>query len=183
MIDERVYGDKEENSASSAYAANGKLNYFAVDVPVTEGSDLSVKYQRQGTIIQTRTNVGDMIRDNGVVQRIWIAPVVDRKGDLISAHEIYAVVKKPEWIIGERTPRYVKKKLHKIPTPISKDILQEQNRVSQSEEDIIQDFTNDNKRGLRKSIKSQPKKRRRVQRRRKKVLHEDLMDLNNFGQE
>jgi len=126
-INDRVYG--RTKSSSKTYSANGKLNYYAVDIPVTEGSDLSLKYKKQGTIIQTRTNVGDMIRDNGLVQRIWVAPVVDKKGDLISAHELYVVVKEPQWIIGESTPKYMKKRLNKIPTPISKDIIKKHDKA------------------------------------------------------
>ena len=174
IIDERVYGEKKE--INREYSANGKLNYYAVDIPVTEGSDLSIKYKKQGTIIQTRTNVGDMIRDNGLVQRIWVAPVVDRKGDLISAHELYVVVKEPKWIIGERTPKHLKRKIHKIPTPISKDMIEQQDRIDHNQEDIIQDYNIGNQGGLIHDIKNNPKNR-------KKVLDENLIQINNFIQE
>jgi len=126
---------------------------------------LSLKYKKQGTIIQTRTNVGDMIRDNGLVQRIWVAPVVDKKGDLISAHELYVVVKEPQWIIGESTPKYMKKRLNKIPTPISKDIIKKQDRIDENQEDIIQDYNIGNNEKRRKALKK------------------NLAELNNFIQE
>ena len=140
IIEERVY----KNNSLKYETTNSKLNYYRVDIPVTQYNDLSIKYQDQGTIIQTRTNVGDMIRDNGLVQRIWVAPVVDKKGDLISAHELYVVVKEPEWIIGEKTPRSQKKNIGKIPTPISKEMIKKQNRVTSREEKIIQDFNSNN---------------------------------------
>ena len=52
------------------------------DIPVTNENDLSVKYMLQKPVIQTRTNVGEVIRDNGLVQKIGMPPVVDSKKNL-----------------------------------------------------------------------------------------------------
>jgi len=175
-IEERVYRNSpkySEKTNEDLYETKTKLNYFAVDIPVTEGNDLSIKYKKQGSIIQTRTNVGDMIRDNGLVQRIWVAPVVDRKGDLISAHEIYAVVKEPSWIIGESTPKKPKRRLKKLPTPISQDMLRIQNRVDENQENIIQDYNTNNYGALEHDIEDKKVKK----------INPDLNQLEKFIEE
>ena len=93
------------------------------DIPVGKNNDLSVSYNRSEKYIQTRTNVGRMIRDNGEYSRVWIAPYVDNKGDLVSAHEVYTVIRDPEWVIGEKTPKKVLNAATPIPSPISIDML------------------------------------------------------------
>lgn len=115
--------------------------------PMTQGryssafgrNDLSVQFKNRSPYIQTNTNLGRTIRNGGEVQRIWVAPVEDKKGDLVSAHELYTVVKKPTWSIGEKTPKHVKRSI-KLPTPISKDSTGRLNRVNKKEENIIQNF-------------------------------------------
>lgn len=47
------------------------------------------------------------IRDLGYVQKIWIAPHENVNGTLVSAHDIFIVIKKPKWIVGEETPKVV----------------------------------------------------------------------------
>lgn len=44
------------------------------------------------------------IRDIGYVRKVWIAPYSDSHGNLIDAHNIYIVVRKPKWIVGEKFP-------------------------------------------------------------------------------
>ena len=46
------------------------------DIPVTAETDLSIKYKAQAPLIETRTNVGDIIRDNGLIQKIWVVQLL-----------------------------------------------------------------------------------------------------------
>lgn len=174
IIEKRVYRNNEINKKGRL--AKGKLNYYSSGRKISGNADLSIQYKRQGTILQTRTNVGNMIRDNGQIQRIWVAPVVDKKGDLISAHELYVVIRQPKWIVGERTPKYSAQNIHKFPTPISKDMLQRQDRVDHNQENIIQDYNLGNPGGLIHSIRNNPKQR-------KKTLQKNLVQINHFIQE
>ena len=107
--------------------------------PAFGRNDLSVQYKNRSPYIQTNTNLGRTIRTGGEVQRIWVAPVEDKKGDLISAHEVYTVTKKPDWTIGEDTPKHVRRNI-KLPTPISKDATGKLNKVKKKEENLIQNF-------------------------------------------
>jgi type IV conjugative transfer system lipoprotein TraV len=92
-------------------------------IPITSNTDLSIQYSKQGSIVATRTNVGDILRDNGEVRRLWIAPVEDNHGDLISAHEVYLVIKQPKWIVGEKTPVMQKSRMRALITPMSDKML------------------------------------------------------------
>lgn len=123
------------------------------DLPVTAETDLSVKYKAQPPLIETRTNVGEIIRDNGLVQKIWIAPVVDSKKDLIAAHHIYLVVKEPTWIVGEDTPKQVKhNEIGNIPTPMSQDVLNKVQKINEHQENVVDFFNSNNKGGLIEEI-------------------------------
>lgn len=93
------------------------INKDIMDIPVGDESDLSVTYKKKKEYLQTKTNVGKMIRDTGEYSRTWVAPYVDQKGDLISAHEMYTVIKDPQWVIGEKTPSKVVEAA--TPTPMS----------------------------------------------------------------
>lgn len=112
----------------------------SMDLPVGKGNDLSMTYKDQKQYIQTRTNVGRMIRDNGEYTRTWIAPYVDNKGDLISAHEVYSVIKNPQWIVGEKTPKRVVEAA--TPTPISERAYNKNVNYSENERDTLNDFLN-----------------------------------------
>ena len=107
--------------------------------PAIGRNDLAVQFRNRSPYIQTNTNLGRTIRTGGEIQRIWVAPVEDKKGDLISAHEIYTVTKKPTWTVGEKTPKHIRRSI-KLPTPISKDSRKKLNRVNKKEENIIQNF-------------------------------------------
>lgn len=119
------YESKINSSIKSKYKTNLGSSYSAKssDIPVGKNNDLSISYNKKKEYLQTRTNVGRMIRDNGEYSRIWVAPYVDKKGDLVSAHEIYTVIRDPEWIIGEKTPKNVVNAATPIPSPISVDML------------------------------------------------------------
>ncbi len=128
------------------------------DIPVTKGNDLSVSYKNQKPLIQTRTNVGPIVRDTGLVQKIWIAPVVDKNKDLVSAHEIYVVVKEASWVVGERTPKAItRNNVGNIPTPISKSLLGQVQKYKDHEEKVVNSYNNDSYSGLYKEIKNPPK--------------------------
>ena len=143
------------------------------DIPVTNENDLSVKYMLQKPVIQTRTNVGEVIRDNGLVQKIWIAPVVDSKNDLISAHEIYLVVKEPKWVVGEDTPKNMKN-IGEIPTPMSEKVLEKIEVEDKHQETVVNHYNNDNKAGLSNEIKNGDSQEKKLEN------QEDLNLINQF---
>ena len=143
------------------------------DIPVTNENDLSVKYMLQKPVIQTRTNVGEVIRDNGLVQKIWIAPVVDSKNDLISAHEIYLVVKEPKWVVGEDTPKNMKN-IGEIPTPMSEKVLEKIEVEDKHQETVVNHYNSDNKAGLSNEIKNGDSQEKKLEN------QEDLNLINQF---
>lgn len=148
---------EKKHKAQTAYdnkerRISGNLS-LTQDIPVTAETDLSVKYSEQGSLIETRTNVGEIIRDNGLIQKIWIAPVVDAKDDLISAHHIYLVVKEPKWIVGEDTPKQINNHdIGMIPTPISKNVLTNVSTTNEHQDNVVNYFNNNNKGGLIEEI-------------------------------
>jgi hypothetical protein len=98
-----------------------------------------------------------MIRDYGLIQKVWIAPVVDSKGDLFSAHDILVVIKDPKWIIGESTPTNVNSnKISQLPTPISKGLLELQNHSTENENNIVNHFNSGDQGGLIEEIAKDP---------------------------
>jgi len=125
------------------------------DTPVTVGNDLSVIYQKQKFLLET-TEVGGMIRDNGRVQKFWLAPVVDKQDSLVSARTMYVVLEEPKWKIGEKTPKTTK--INILPTPISKEILKKQQRYDSNQEKIINSYNNNDLGGLQEAIERNPKK-------------------------
>lgn len=176
-INKRLSKQKsEEKKLDETKRISGNIS-LGQDIPVTMGNDLSLIYQNQKPLIETRTNVGEIIRDNGLIQKIWIAPVVDSKKDLISAHEIYLVVKEPRWVVGEETPKQIKSSnIGLIPTPISKDLLTKTQSLNEHEEKVVSHFNNNNKGGLLEEIANDPKANFLENK-------EDLNLINNFIQE
>lgn len=145
------------------------------DIPVTAETDLSIKYKAQAPLIETRTNVGDIIRDNGLIQKIWVAPVIDSKKDLIAAHHIYLVVKEPKWIVGEDTPKQVKQnQVGVIPTPISTNVLKKAQTINEHQENVVNFYNNNNKGGLIEEINKGSQQ---------DSNNEELNLINNFIQE
>lgn len=145
------------------------------DIPVTAETDLSIKYKAQAPLIETRTNVGDIIRDNGLIQKIWVAPVIDSKKDLIAAHHIYLVVKEPKWIVGEDTPKQVKQnQVGIIPTPISTNVLKKVQTINEHQENVVNFYNNNNKGGLIEEINKDSQQ---------DSNNEELNLINNFIQE
>lgn len=130
------------------------LNALPQDIPVTRGNDLSIVYQKQGPLIVTRTKIGNLIRDNGLIQPIFVSNYIDKEGDLVSAHEIYVVVKEPSWVIGEKTPKYTPSNV--MPTPISRKLLQKGVAQEQYQEGVINDYNLNYKKGVINSVKNNP---------------------------
>lgn len=117
-----------------------------VDLPVTKGGDLSVKYQEQGPLLVTRTRIGDIIRDQGLIQQVFVANYADSDGDLVSSHEIFIVVRNPEWVVGEKTPKNVK--LEDFPTPLSSELLKTQQKVDSYQENTVRSYNQDTAKGF-----------------------------------
>lgn len=63
------------------------------------------------------------IRDLGFVQKVWIAPYSSMRGTLVSAHDIFVVIKKPKWIVGESKPKRIENG-RIYPSLIVSDVLQ-----------------------------------------------------------
>jgi hypothetical protein len=149
---------------------------FDNDIPVTEENDLSVKYSKQGTLIETRTKVGDIIRDNGLIQPVFIANYIDKTGDLISSHEVFIVVKDPEWIVGEKTPK--SGKIDTIPTPLSTELLKRQNRTNDYKEKVVNSFNRNNLEGVLES-ENDPEKEFKKNKKEDNLIKSFLRENNN----
>lgn len=170
---ESLLEKKDPIRMQDAKVRKASSSMITQDIPVTNENDLSVKYMLQKPVIQTRTNVGEVIRDNGLVQKIWIAPVVDSKNDLISAHEIYLVVKEPKWVVGEDTPKNMKN-IGEIPTPMSEKILEKIEVEDKHQETVVNHYNNDNKAGLSNEIKNGDSQEKKLEN------QEDLNLINQF---
>lgn len=125
------------------------------DILVTAGNDLSIQYKEQGRLISTRTQVGDIIRDNGQIQQVFVANYIDNEGNLVSSHELYVVVKDPSWIVGEKTPKTTNN-MGEIPTPVSKGLLKEQARSERADERIVDSYLRDDPAAVTNAINDAP---------------------------
>lgn len=125
------------------------------DILVTAGNDLSIQYKEQGRLISTRTQVGDIIRDNGQIQQVFVANYIDNEGNLVSSHELYVVVKDPSWIVGEKTPKTTNN-MREIPTPVSKGLLKEQARSEKADERIVDSYLRDDPAAVTNAINDAP---------------------------
>jgi len=176
LIDKRIADLRAREAAmegGSGAVTLGKtdLSGLSSDIPVTKESDLSIVYQKQGILIETRTKVGNIIRDNGLIQPALISSYVDKGNTLNAAHEIYVVVREPEWIVGEQTPRNVE--IGVIPTPISTELLKKQNRTEYYQEDVIRTYNADDKAGVIKAVHANPEFR-------EKEYKHDMNVINSF---
>ena len=125
------------------------------DILVTAGNDPSIQYKEQGRLISTRTQVGDIIRDNGQIQQVFVANYIDNEGNLVSSHELYVVVKDPSWIVGEKTPKTTNN-MGEIPTPVSKGLLKEQARSERADERIVDSYLRDDPAAVTNAINDAP---------------------------
>ena len=161
IIEEEIARQQELKDEINNKINKGKISkrtagvtIYQSDIPTSEETDLSVKYQDQGPLLTTRTSIGDIIRDTGHIQQIYIANYVDRGGDLISGHELYVVVKEPEWIVGEKTPHSTR--LESVPTPISKELFHRQNRTNEYQNNVVNTYNRDSIKGSIESIVDNP---------------------------
>jgi len=143
VIEERLY--RRTEGYTQGYTMNQPVSgYTDKGSSITDSSDdLAIEYKNQkASMLQTNTNVGNIIRTSGEVRKVWIAPVEDKKGDLISAHEVYTVVKKPKWVVGEETPKNTKFSQAQKPTPLNINVQKEPNKTSKKEDTLIQNYIN-----------------------------------------
>ena len=87
------------------------------------GGKKGVKPKSRSLVIKTKQET-TAIRDLGWEQKIWIAPYVNKGDDLVEAHSIHVVIKKPSWIIGEKQPRHVKRSVV-VPSLVAKETLRD----------------------------------------------------------
>ena len=145
------------------------------DIPVTRGNDLSVQYKKQSTILETRTNTGNLIRSYGQIQKVWIAPYVDKKQNLVTAHEIFIVLKNPKWIVGEKYPNRVKNSdIGTIPTPISEDILNQQQIYNKYNEKVVDFYNKGENKELKNIINNNPYKKEKQQQNKMGIIYKFL---------
>jgi len=153
-----------KTSSTKIYFSNKKQFYkkanllsLAQDIPVTSANDLSVVYKKQGSVLQTRTNVGNLIRDYGQIQKVWVAPYVNKKGNLVTAHELFVVIRNPQWIVGEKYPKSLSRtKAGVIPTPISSEILKEQQKYDEFNEKIMTYYNEGLQKNLNETLQHNP---------------------------
>jgi hypothetical protein len=150
------------------------VSYSVSDIPVTEGSDLSVAYRKQPPLLVTRTSVGDIIRDAGRIQKVFIANYVDPQGDLVASHEVYVVVKDPEWVVGEKTPKKSYIEGRSVPTPLSTDLLKKREGVDRYSEGVVGAYVYDNVEGVAKAVSEDPSDAERTISEDKRLIREFL---------
>ena len=166
IIDEKEHLNKSNSNREASFNMYSNQN----DIPITKGGDLSVVYKEQGPLLVTRTKIGNIIRDQGLIQEVFIANYADTEGDLISSHNVYVVVKDPDWIVGEKTPKAVN--IEDIPTPLSTELLKKQQVVEESQEKTISNFNRDRESGYMSAQEEESKL--------KEDKIENLNVINNF---
>lgn len=104
-----------------------------------------------------------MIRDLGWQQKIWIAPLETKGGDLVEAHGIHVVIKEPSWIIGEKTPKRVGRGVV-VSSPFAREVLSDNHHaINKNAQSNINDYVNNNEKkdlnleSLKEYIESQSK--------------------------
>ncbi|MFL1706549.1 TraV family lipoprotein [Campylobacter sp. MOP7] len=149
MQTEKIRAKREERARKEAEEAGKTLGTKSAsfqsrynDLAVTKENDLSIVYKEQAPMVSSRTKVGNIIRDNGRIQQVFVANYVNNEGDLVASHDLYVVVKEPEWVVGENTPKNTSN-IGEIPTPISKSMIEQQNYTSKKEEAIVNSYIND----------------------------------------
>jgi len=161
----------------SRYQRNRRVNLLplAQNIPVTTANDLSVMYKKQGPILQTRTNVGNLIRDYGEIQKVWIAPYVDKKGNLVTAHEIFVVIRNPQWVVGEKYPKNLStEQVGVIPTPISSEILKEQQKYNQFNDKVITYYNEGLQKDLEETLHHNPYKEQKTIEKNMNIIYDFL---------
>jgi len=105
----------------------GKSICMNCDEESGSGEDWSrkhlIKFKGRSVSLATAQRTSSL-RDLGWQQEIWIAPYVNKADDLIEAHRIHVVVKKPSWVIGEKRPSNVNRAVV-VPSLIAKEVLRD----------------------------------------------------------
>lgn len=114
---------------------NGGSRSASADEPkITAAASLSSKLgadvmlANRSLVIDTPQQAA-VIRDMGWQQKIWIAPYENFAGDLIESHGVYAVIKEPQWVVGEREPLSVKRGVV-VPTPLVTEVLTDRHNAT-----------------------------------------------------
>lgn len=98
-----------------------------------------VKIQNRALVIQTPSKK-TVMRDLGWQQKIWIAPMQTAGDDFVEAHAIHVVIKKPSWIVGEKTPKNVKRGVV-IPSVLATEVLTDNHEaISRKTNKTINDY-------------------------------------------
>ncbi len=72
--------------------------------PCKEGKVVPEVYRLRRTPDREVKDVPVPVKEEDWVQRIWIAPYVDAKGNFVEGHFIYTVVRKGRWLLPEGEP-------------------------------------------------------------------------------
>lgn len=81
----------------------------------------AVRLQSRAMVLET-PHAQTPVRDLGLIQKVWIAPHENRAGDLVMAHELLVVVRKPSWIVGEPKPKRTRNGAV-VPTPVAEQLF------------------------------------------------------------
>ena len=167
IINSRILKKKVSNKREASFSISN-------DIPVTKGGDLSIKYKKQGPLLVTRTKIGNIIRDQGLIQEVFVANYVDNENDLITSHNVQIVVRNPDWVVGERNPKNVK--LENIPTPISDKMLKRQQVIDKGQEKTISDFNRNIDEGYQSALNEEQKNKKT----KNKKIDKSLDIINSF---
>lgn len=155
---EKIRKKREERAAKETKKSGGSIATKSADftsqyndLTVTKENDLSIIYQEQTPMVSSRTKVGNIIRDNGKIQQVFVANYVNNDGDLVASHDLYVVVREPSWVVGEETPKN-SGSIGEIPTPISKAMVERQNYTSKQEDKVINSYNNNDPAAVTNSI-------------------------------
>lgn len=95
-----------------------------------------------------------MIRDMGWQQKIWIAPLETNGDDLVEAHGVHVVIKKPSWIIGEKVPKNVNRGVV-IPSVLAVEAITDNHQaISRKTNSAIYDYVQEKKSSEYPALKS-----------------------------
>jgi hypothetical protein len=71
--------------------------------------NLEKEYIEQDRLLITTERIGNIVRDNGMLQTGMVFNYVDTNDILNNSHEITVIIKNPKWIVGNSTPKVTNK--------------------------------------------------------------------------
>ena len=123
--DGRVWDQEKQEFVTPSKGAEKKGNNSK-----SRQSDIFLKNRTY--LPQDIINDTPVIRDMGVIRRIWLAPIKTKLGDRMSERTIDIVVRKADWVFAEDTPKRVKQATL-IPTVLTDEVTKE-NHISIEED-------------------------------------------------